>query len=152
MAPPSRAELVSRLQSDVAQTVADGVELQHAIAARLGLSLAELRAITLLMRGPASAGELADAADLTTGAATRMIDRLEIAGWVVRHPDETDRRKVAVVLKKIRHDEIDKLYASMSASWRDALADKSDEDLAKVLELFDRMRTVAREHTNAMSG
>ena len=148
MVAPSRAELISRLQSDVAQTVADGVKLQQAIADRLELSLAELRAVTALMRtGSATAGELADAADLTTGAATRMIDRLEAAGWVVRHPDADDRRRVRVVLKKVRHGEIAELYAGMSASWLDALADKSDNELAMVLELFDRMRTVAQQHT-----
>ena len=149
----SRAELVQRLQTDVAATVADGVQLQQAIADHLGLSASELRAITFLMRkGNASAGELSDAADLTTGAGTRMIDRLEIAGWVVRHPDPSDRRKVLVVLKKVRRMEVGELYAGMSSSWMAALSDKSDADLLSVLELFDRMREVARTNTAELRG
>ena len=149
----NRAELVQRLQTDVAETVADGVELQQAIAEHLGLAASELRAITYLMRkGTATAGELSEAADLTTGAATRMIDRLELGGWVVRHPDTHDRRKVQVVLKKVRRMEVGELYAGMSSSWMSALSDKSDDELLAVLELFDRMRQVAKEHTAALRG
>ena len=147
----SRAELVRRLQSDVAETVADGVALQEAIADRLGLSGSDLRAITLLMRaGTASAGDLAEAAQLTTGAATRMIDRLERAGWVSRHPDSTDRRRVLVVLTKARRGEVGELYAGMANGWIDALADKTDDELLSVLEIFDRMRGLAREHAAAL--
>ena len=150
MAQPTRAELVLRLQSDVAETVADGVALQQAIADHLGLSGSDLRAVTALMRtGTATAGELADAADLTTGAATRMIDRLELAGWVVRHPDPNDRRKIQVVLKKVRRNEVGELYAAMSSGWTAALKDKSDQELANVLELFDLMRGLARAQADA---
>jgi len=153
MAQPTRAELVLRLQSDVAETVADGVALQQAIADHFDLSPSDLRAITSLMRkGTATAGELADAADLTSGAATRMIDRLEVAGWVVRHPDPADRRRVLVVLKKVRRAEIGELYAAMSSGWTKALANKSDQELANVLELFDLMRGLAREHAAALRG
>jgi DNA-binding MarR family transcriptional regulator len=153
MAHSSRAELVSRLQADVAQTVADGILLQQAIADRLGLSPSDLRAITVLMRkGTATAGELAEAADLTSGAATRMIDRLERGNWVERFADARDRRRVLVVMKKSRRGEVGELYAGMSASWLSALSDKSDEELATVLDLFERMRTVARTHTEALRG
>ena len=147
----SRPELILRLQTDVAETVADGVALQQAIADHLDLSPSDLRAITVLMRtGTASAGDLGEAADLTSGAATRMIDRLAKAGWVVRHADGDDRRRVLVTLRKERRGELGELYAGMSASWSDALADKSDEELATVLELFDRMREVSRAHTEAL--
>lgn len=151
MASLSRAQLILRLQTDVAETVADGVALEQAIADHLHLSPGELRAITLLMRtGTATAGELGDAADLTSGAATRMIDRLAKAGWVVRRADGDDRRRVLVMLRKERRGELGELYAGMSASWSDALSDKSDEELATVLELFDRMREVSRAHTAAL--
>lgn len=149
----SRAQLILRLQTDVAETVADGVALQQAIAGHLGLSPSDLRAVTALMRaGTSTAGDLATAADLTTGAATRMIDRLAKAGWVVRHADDGDRRRVLVSLRKERRGELGELYAGMSASWSDALADKSEAELATVLELFERMRDVSRQHTAALRG
>jgi DNA-binding MarR family transcriptional regulator len=148
----TRPQLILRLQTDVAETVADGVALQQAIADHLGLSPSDLRAITVLMRaGTATAGDLAEAAALTSGAATRMIDRLAKAGWVVRHADGDDRRKVLVTLRKERRGELGELYAGMSSSWSDALADKTDAELATVLELFDRMREVSRAYAQALS-
>ena len=148
---PSRAELVARLQADVAETVSDGVALQEALAERLGLTISDLRAITLLMRkGTVSTSELADAAGLTSGAATRMVDRLEKANWVERFMDSRDRRRVLVVMKKARRGEIGELYAEMSHSWISALADKSESELETVLEIFDRMRGVAREQAQAL--
>lgn len=148
---PQRSELVTRLQADVAETVADGIMLQQAIADRLGLSLSELRAVTVLMRkGTATAGELSEAAALTSGAATRMIDRLVGSGWVTRHADGADRRRVLVVLNKERRGDVGELYSGMSSSWMNALADKSDDELATVLEIFDRMRLVARRQTEAL--
>lgn len=149
----TRAQLILRLQTDVAETVADGVALQQAIADHFGLSPSDLRAVTALMRaGTATAGDLAEAANLTTGAATRMIDRLEKARWVARHADGGDRRRVLVSLRKERRGELGELYAGMSASWSDALADKSEAELATVLELFERMREVSRQHTAALRG
>ena len=151
MAHPTRAELISRLQADVAETVADGVALQEALADRLGLTISDLRAITLLMRkGTVTTSELADAAGLTSGAATRMVDRLEKANWVDRFMDARDRRRVLVVMKKTRRGEIGELYAEMSHSWMSALADKSEAELETVLEIFDRMRGVAREQAQAL--
>jgi DNA-binding MarR family transcriptional regulator len=151
MAQPTRAELVARLQANVAETVADGVALQEALADRLGLTTSDLRAITLLMRkGTVATNELADAAGLTSGAATRMVDRLEGAGWVERFMDARDRRRVLVVMKKSRRSEIGELYAEMSHSWMSALSDKSETELETVLDIFDRMRGVAREQAQAL--
>ncbi len=55
-----------------------------------------------------------------------------------------------VSLRKERRGELGELYAGMSASWSDALADKSDAELATVLELFERMREVSRSHAAAL--
>jgi len=151
MAQPTRAELISRLQADVAETVADGVALQEALSDRLGLTVSDLRAITLLMRkGTVSTSELGDAAGLTSGAATRMVDRLENANWVERYMDARDRRRVLVVMKKARRGEIGELYAEMSQSWISALSDKTESELETVLEIFDRMRGVARDQAAAL--
>jgi len=151
MAQPTRAELISRLQADVAETVADGVALQEALSDRLGLTVSDLRAITLLMRkGTVSTSELGDAAGLTSGAATRMVDRLENANWVERYMDARDRRRVLVVMKKARRGEIGELYAEMSQSWISALSDKTEAELETVLEIFDRMRGVARDQAAAL--
>ena len=69
----------------------------NASAAALGLGGTDLYALgALSTAGPMTSGELADATGLTTGATTRLIDRLERAGHVRRVPDPSDRRKVRI--------------------------------------------------------
>jgi hypothetical protein len=46
--------------------------------------------------GPVTAGTLAEAKGLTSGAITGVIDRLERSGFARREPDPGDRRKVLV--------------------------------------------------------
>src|SRR6185436_13668257 len=69
------------------------------VAIRFGLSESDVDALELLIdTGAATAGRLAELMGLTTGAVTRVIDRLERAGYVRRVPDPTDRRRVIVEL------------------------------------------------------
>ncbi|MEW1841983.1 MarR family transcriptional regulator [Nonomuraea angiospora] len=53
-----------------------------------------------LESGPVSTGEIARLTGLTPGSATRLVDRLEKAGLVVRHPDPADRRRTLVALRR----------------------------------------------------
>lgn len=70
--------------------------------AEFGLTDREWKALThLQLDGPPhrkSVGQLAKWADLSSGAMTNRIDRLEAAGLVLRVPDPDDRRGVLVEL------------------------------------------------------
>lgn len=65
-----------------------------------GMEFWELELLTTLKRhgGEQTVGELQDAAQLTSGAITNRIDRLEANGHVVRTIDPADRRHVRVAL------------------------------------------------------
>ncbi|GAA3431876.1 MarR family winged helix-turn-helix transcriptional regulator [Kutzneria kofuensis] len=68
-----------------------------AAAAAAGLHATEWYALSLLdLEGSLTSGELSARTGLTTGATTRLIDRLERAGYVRRTTDAADRRKVVV--------------------------------------------------------
>jgi DNA-binding MarR family transcriptional regulator len=57
----------------------------------------DLKCAELLVRsGPMTAGQLARATGLTTGAITGIVDRLEQAGWARRSADPGDRRRVII--------------------------------------------------------
>ncbi|MFT3863517.1 MAG: MarR family transcriptional regulator [Solirubrobacterales bacterium] len=63
----------------------------------LGVNRTDGRCLDLIdQAGRISAGELASAAGMTTGAVTTIIDRLEAKGYVRRIPDPNDRRRVLV--------------------------------------------------------
>jgi DNA-binding MarR family transcriptional regulator len=69
----------------------------HATAEAAGLNATDFFCLNLLsLSGPLTAGQLAQQTGLTTGATTRMIDRLEQGGFARRGRDATDRRQVIV--------------------------------------------------------
>jgi DNA-binding MarR family transcriptional regulator len=76
----------------------DAVGLQGlASAEAAGLHTSEWYALSLItLEGSLTSGELATRTGLTTGATTRLIDRLERAGYARRAADPTDRRRVTV--------------------------------------------------------
>lgn len=69
----------------------------EAVADRLGLQSIDVAAAILLEeRGPLAVGAIAEALGLPSASATRLIDRLEKAGYVRRVRSERDRRTVIV--------------------------------------------------------
>ncbi|MFD9939645.1 MarR family winged helix-turn-helix transcriptional regulator [Nonomuraea sp. NPDC059023] len=74
-----------------------GVINALATAEAAGLNATDYYALNLLdLSGPLTSGDLAAGTGLTTGATTRLIDRLEKGGFARRVPDPDDRRKVIV--------------------------------------------------------
>lgn len=67
------------------------------IAERMGTNRTDHRILEILSRlGPMTAGEIAEASHLTTGAVTTVLDRLELIGFARRTRDTHDRRRVLV--------------------------------------------------------
>src|SRR5690606_6880522 len=94
--PEDRDALVARLLRAAPALVAAGLDFHAAVAESVGLSLTDLRYLHLVTEGPVTAGDLARRTGLTTGAVTRVIDRLQRAGFVRRAADPSDRRRVIV--------------------------------------------------------
>src|SRR5207244_11106094 len=73
------------------------------VAIRFGLSESDIETLEALIdRGASTAGRLSELTGLTSGAVTRVVDRLEQAGYVRRGPDPAHRRRghVEVVAQK----------------------------------------------------
>ncbi|BCJ70940.1 putative HTH-type transcriptional regulator YcgE [Catellatospora sp. IY07-71] len=69
----------------------------QAAADAAGMHPTDWAALSVLnLAGRLTSGELAERTGLTTGATTRLIDRLERAGHVRRNADPADRRRVLV--------------------------------------------------------
>ena len=66
-----------------------------------GLSYGEWKVLRILRKLPGSAstpGELSAQLELSSGAMTNRLDRLERGGFVVRRPDPSDRRGIRIEL------------------------------------------------------
>lgn len=136
----NRVDLSTALSIAAQQSANDGVMMHQAVADRLGLHVTDLRCLNLLrLGGPATAGELAARTGLTTGAITRMIDRLLKAGYVRREHDAQDRRRVNISVIQERIDEIAPHYEVMAREFGAAMAGYSVEQLALVLDVFNRL-------------
>jgi DNA-binding MarR family transcriptional regulator len=146
-----KSDLLDALMLAAPQLVADGLNFHMAVADRLGLSLADLRYLQLITSaGPATAGEISGRTGLTTGAVTRMVDRLEQAGFLQRTRDTTDRRRVVVVQTPDTAERIGSMYQGMAAAWRELLSTYSEEQLEVVLDLFRRMRGIGQREAERL--
>lgn len=115
------------------------VLFSHAVAERLGMHPTDLETLGFLYdEGPVPAGRLAELTGLTTGAVTRMIDRLERAGYVRREPDPHDRRRVIVRPLSEQRSKLGPLFEGMRRAMEELCARYSDEQLALILDFVSR--------------
>lgn len=106
------------------------------VADRIGMSSGDLHCLNLLsMRGPMTAGQLARLTGLTSGAVTRMVDRLETAGCVTRRPDAADRRKV-IIDKLPAPLGVSELFAPLGRRFGAVVSDLPEGDRAAVLRFL----------------
>ncbi|MFJ4658978.1 MarR family winged helix-turn-helix transcriptional regulator [Nocardia sp. NPDC088792] len=133
-------QLGAALTAAAQRSATDAVMLHGAMADKLGLHVTDLRCLNLLrVGGPATAGELAQRTGLTTGAITRMIDRLLAGGFVRREHDSKDRRRVIITAQAERIDEIAPHYEVLAREFAKIADDYTDEQLALLLEIFHRL-------------
>ena len=119
------------------------VMFRHALADRLGLTVSDMECVDFLMdTGSATAGELAQRTNLTTGAVTSMIRRLERAGYVTAARDPADRRRVIVTLVQAKLDRGRELYASFGQQVEAVVGGYSTAELEFLVRHYDHMAAV----------
>ena len=144
----NRAELLNAVLLATRKMTGQGVLFSQAVADRLGLGVTDAEALEQLASlGRATAGQIAELTGLTTGAATRMIDRLEQSGFVRRAADPADRRRVIVepILERVR--DVEAQYATLRAATRAALEQYTDRDLGLLRDFLERSLEIGRAET-----
>ncbi|MFG1953588.1 MarR family winged helix-turn-helix transcriptional regulator [Micromonospora sp. NPDC048830] len=102
--------------------------------------------------GAATAGQLAEQTNLTTGAITSMIRRLERAGYVTAERDPADRRRVIVTLVPERIEDGTRLYASYGNAINEVLGRHSTEEIRLLTRHYDEMSAVYRAQLATLGG
>ena len=119
-----------------------------AVAARLGLNRTDLDCLSILhLTGSATAGELAEITGLTTGAITGVIDRLVHVGYAQREADPADRRRVIVRAVPGSGRPVGELFEPMHHAIERLYDRYSDEELAVLLDLNERLLPIMQEET-----
>ena len=104
----------------------------------------------LLDSGAATAGRLSELMGLTTGAVTRVIDRLEQAGYVRRVPDPADRRRVIVEVVPDKVAAVEATMARVGEASAPEIGHYSEAELAVINDFLTRMETITREEATAL--
>ncbi len=138
---PRRAALVAALNRAAREAAGLGNVLAEANAARLGINLTDYECLDLIGLDRVTAGDLARATGLTSGAVTGVIDRLEAAGLARRERDPADRRKVYVRMTAAARRHAAAFGAFGEAI--DRLTDRySEAEIALLVDYFGRTRDV----------
>ena len=128
-----------------------GSFLGQTVAVRFGLSESDVEALEVLIdTGAATAGRLSELMGLTTGAVTRVIERLEQAGYVRRVPDPADRRRVIVEPVPEKLAAVEALMARFGDKSATEMDRYSESELAVINDFLTRMADVTRDEANAL--
>jgi DNA-binding MarR family transcriptional regulator len=120
--------------------------LAHAEAA--GLHPTDLYALNLLaLDAPLTAGVLAERTGLTSGATTRLIDRLERRGHVRRVVDPGDRRRILIDVVPPAEAGADDVFGPARRRIAEVFAGFTAEQVEVLFAYFDRAATAFQEAT-----
>lgn len=148
MAPTHRAQLIKDIVLAIQDEQAQNAFLSNAIAERLGVTTTELEVLgTLVARGALSAGDLARRTGLTSGAVTRLIDRLVERGIVRRLPDAADRRRVLVEVTAAARRASEPFYEPIAKEGTALLEERTEKELEVILEYLRINYEFTKRHT-----
>jgi DNA-binding MarR family transcriptional regulator len=145
---PERQRLYAELGDEVRANQRATDVIDDLLAEAMGVNRTDARCMDILdQHGRMSAGDLAEASGLTTGAITAVIDRLERAGLARRVPDPSDRRRVLVEpTEKALEAAMELMVEPMRALYLPMAEGYSDDDLRLILEFTRRGRELQERH------
>ena len=121
------------------------------VAVRFGLSESDVDTLERLAEyGSTTAGHLSQLMGLSTGAITRVLDRLEQAGYIHRSPDPSDRRRVIVSLVPDKTAGLEALTDRLAQASEAELARYSEDQLDAIADFLARMTEVTRTESTAL--
>lgn len=149
--PAARRALQNDLHLAGRKLSAATIMFHQAVADRLGLNITDHKCLDLiLLNGPMTAGALADATGMTTGAITAVLDRLAGAGFVKRAADPNDRRKVIAEALPKNLGAAHRLFEPLAASMDELTARYDDDALAAILDFMTNSSAILRQSTTRL--
>jgi DNA-binding MarR family transcriptional regulator len=121
------------------------VRLNIAISHLLGMPLADLQCLGLLVDGLSAPSQLAEQLGLTTGAMTKVLDRLERGGYITRAADPADRRRIVIAVIPAGLAPLAEYFAPMGERMNAYLAGCSAAELETILGFMRAGEQAANE-------
>lgn len=147
-----RTTLIQHMKS-LGQTASTETALFHqAAAATYGLDITSMKTLSILTQeGPQTAGELSIRLNLTTGAVTNVIDRLEYRSLVSRTPHAKDRRKVIIAVNKQKLAIGATVYELMGNAFEALLQQYTTEQLEFLIKYYQDTITLTQQQITHIS-
>lgn len=147
MSKESHQDLVTSTAREIAEFQDAGSLVDEAAAQRLGINRTDQRCLGLLaVDGAMGAGQLAAATELSPGAMTAALDRLERLGYVRRVRSSTDRRSVIVEIMPTARQMIEDFYGPIGREGMAELEQYSDAELAFLRDFLRKGRELQIRH------
>jgi DNA-binding MarR family transcriptional regulator len=151
-ASPRRNALILRVGMELGRELSTtSIFFHQAIAARMGLNVTDTRCFELMSRypegKPLTAGDLARATGLTTGAVTGIVDRLEKAGLVERFRNASDRRKVFVRPRPEALQRFGRFYSRLATASLKHASSYSTKELELIQDFLEGNLRILRDQS-----
>lgn len=124
-----------------------GERVQKVVADHFGMGTTDLRCLTFIATDhDTTPKRAAEFLELSTGATTSLVDRLESGGYITRQPHPSDRRSVLLELAPAGREAIDQIHDFYRRAFRDAVDPNHLDFLAAA------MRAIGDSLTRAAAG
>jgi DNA-binding MarR family transcriptional regulator len=121
------------------------------VAIRFGLSESDIQTIEALVEmGASTAGRLSELTGLTSGAVTRVVDRLERSGYVRRVSDPADRRRVIVEVVPEKVAAIQSTLDRIGSASAEEIGRYTDAQLDLIGDFLTRMEAITRDEATSL--
>ena len=148
MSRAKRKTLLADLTQEVRGWQSDQEIFDSGVAELAGLNRTSWRCLDILStHGPMTAGHLAKATHLTTGAVTAIVDQLEAAGLVRRRRDTGDRRRVFLEATAEVQRRGAPVYGPLIADSVKSLGVFDADQLNVIIDFLRRERALLAKHT-----
>jgi DNA-binding MarR family transcriptional regulator len=148
MSSRSRTELEAAAIDTIRGWQTDQDIFDEAAATYAGINRTDFRCLDILDRGGRmTAGQLATAARLTSGAVTAVLDHLEKAGFARRVRDPADRRRVLIEVMPDLLAQSMPIYGPIIKEGARTMATYTDEQLETILDFMLRGRDLLARNT-----
>jgi DNA-binding MarR family transcriptional regulator len=146
-----RSETIEHLIGALKLSSSRGIIFHQTLADFLGLNITDHKCLGFLFdEGPQTAGKLAELTNLTTGAVTGVIDRLEKAGYVKREKDPHDRRRVMIVPILGSKAKMGSLFQSLAEASNKLCSRYSDQELTVILKFVSESSQMMVQETEKL--
>jgi DNA-binding MarR family transcriptional regulator len=147
----------SKLLEELIASFRDSGNLDRAIdnlaAERLGVNDTDLHCLNAIENsGGLTAGQLASAVGVTTGAITGVVDRLELVGYAHRVQDPSDRRRVRIEVTPNFYRRADAIWGPMKADWEVTLSDRfTAAEIELIIEFLRLSSEIGQRHLRRLA-